>query len=103
MQRSGRKHKQNVEDHFVEDSPTTTAGLGFEAQDSTLGILHNLQEVTVNHTPLILVYGQAVVVPVEFMVPSLRVVAEHDFDYNEILRVSLEKPMSLDEMRHKAI
>ena len=42
-------------------------------------------------------------VPLEFMVPSLRIAAEHDLDYNQILRVRLEKLLSMDEMRQKAV
>ena len=41
-------------------------------------------------------------VPLEFMVPNLRIAMEHDLDYSRILRVRLQKPLSLDEMRQKA-
>ena len=60
-------------------------------------------KVMVNQTPFRLVYGQEAVVPMEFMVPSLRIAAEHDLDDNQILRVKLEKLLSLDEMRQKAV
>ena len=63
-------------------------------------------KVIINQNPFRLVYGhQQAVVPLEFM-PSLRVavvVAKQDLDYNQILRVRLEKLSSLDELRQKAI
>ena len=39
-------------------------------------------KVTVNQIPFRLVYGQEAVVPLEFMVLSLRIAVEHDLDYN---------------------
>lgn len=36
------------------------------------------------HTPFKLVYGQKVVVPIEYIVPSLRIVAFTDMDYSSV-------------------
>ena len=41
--------------------------------------------------------------PLEFMVPSLRIVVEHDLDYNTILRAKLEKLLTLDEQRQQEV
>ena len=41
--------------------------------------------------------------PLEFMVPSLRIAVDHDLDYNAILRARLEKLMTLDEQRQRAV
>ena len=60
-------------------------------------------KVTTNQTPFRLAYGQEAVVPLEFMVPSLRIAVDHDLDYNAILRAKLEKLMTLDEQRQRAV
>ena len=57
----------------------------------------------VKQTPIKLVYSQEAMVPLEFMVPNLCIDAEHDLDYNYILKVRLEKLLSLDEMKQKAV
>ena len=54
-------------------------------------------KVTTNQTPFRLAYGQEAVVPLEFMVPSLRIAVDHDLDYNVVLQAKLEKLMTLDE------
>ena len=59
-------------------------GVGFEDEDNIVGVSHGLQ-VTVKQTPFRIVYGQEDVVPLEFMVPSLKVALEHDLNYNQIL------------------
>ena len=41
--------------------------------------------------------------PLEFMVPSLCIAMDHDMDYNAILRPKLEKLMTLDEQRQRAV
>ena len=41
--------------------------------------------------------------PLEFMVPSLRIAVDHDLDYNAVLRARLEKLMTLDEQRQRAV
>ena len=37
--------------------------------------------------------------PLEFMVPSLRIAVDQDLDYNAILRARLKKLMNLIEQR----
>ena len=37
--------------------------------------------------------------PLEFMVPSLRIAVDHNLDYNAVLRARLEKLMTLDEQQ----
>ena len=59
-------------------------------------------KVTTNQTPFRLAYGQEAVVPLEFMVPSLRIAVDHDLDYNAVLRNCLQRLMALDEQRQKA-
>ena len=60
-------------------------------------------KITTNQTPFRLAYGQEAVVPLEFMVPSLRIAVEHDLDYNVVLRARLEKLLTLDELRQRAV
>ena len=48
-------------------------------------------------------YGQETVVPLEFMVPSLRIAVDHNLDYNAALRARLEKLMTLNEQRQWAV
>ena len=68
---------------------------------SALWAYRTAYKVTTNQTPFRLAYGQEAVVPLEFMVPSLRIAVDHDLDYNAILRARLEKLLTLDEQRQR--
>ena len=70
---------------------------------SALWAYRTAYKVTTNQTPFRLAYGQEAVVPLEFMVPSLRMAVDHDLDYNEVLRSRLDKLLTLDEHRQRAI
>lgn len=70
---------------------------------SALWDYHTAYKVTTNQTAFRLAYGQEAVVPLEFMVPSLRLAVEHDMDYNSVLWARLEKLLSLDEQRQRAV
>ena len=41
--------------------------------------------------------------PLEFMVQSLRIAADYDLDYNAILRARMEKLLTLEEQRQRAV
>lgn len=60
-------------------------------------------KVTTNQTPFRLAYGKETLVPLEFMIPTLRLAMEHDLDYNVVLRSRLAKLMTLDEQLQRAI
>ena len=60
-------------------------------------------KVTTNQTPFRLAYGQEAVVPLEFMVPSLQMAVDYDLNYNEALCSRLDKLLTLDEHRQRAI
>ena len=70
---------------------------------SALWAYRTAYKVTTNQTPFRLAYGQEAVVPLEFMVPSLRMAVDYDLDYNEVLRSRLDKLLTLDEHRQRAI
>ena len=70
---------------------------------SALWAYRTAYKVTTNQTPFRLAYGQEAVVPLEFMVPSLRMAIDYDLDYNEVLRSRLDKLLTLDEHRQQAI
>lgn len=53
--------------------------------------------------PFKLVYGTEIVVPLEFMVTSLRIVVDHNLDYNGALRKILETLLTLEETRQRAV
>lgn len=59
-------------------------------------------KVTTGQTPFQLMYGQEVVVPVEFMVPSLRIAIKNRLGDMESLRESLYALNKLDERRMMA-
>lgn len=56
-------------------------------------------KVTTHQTPFRLAFGQEAVVPLEFIVPSLRLAVEHDLDYHAVLKARLDRLLSLDEHR----
>ena len=70
---------------------------------ATLWAYRTSYKVTTNQMPFRLAYGQEAVVPLEFMVPSLRLAVEHDLDYNAVLRARLEKLLTLDEHRQRVV
>ena len=51
------------------------------------------------HTPFRLVYGQEVVMPMEFIVPSLRIYSFTEMDDPAMLKERLEKMLELEEDR----
>ncbi|MCO5575391.1 hypothetical protein L7F22_029191 [Adiantum nelumboides] len=54
-------------------------------------------------TPFKMVHGIEAVVPLEFVVPSLRMAGHYDMDFNKVLKARLEELQRLDEIRQRAL
>ncbi|XP_070004492.1 uncharacterized protein [Nicotiana sylvestris] len=54
---------------------------------------------SVGTTPYLLVYGTESVIPAEVEIPSLRIVAEAEIDYDEWVKTRLEELSLIDEKR----
>ena len=59
--------------------------------------LQTTSKTLIGQTPFILVYGQEAVMPMEFIVPSLRVIAMTNLTYTNAIRRRLEELMKLVE------
>ncbi|MCO5547464.1 hypothetical protein L7F22_000914 [Adiantum nelumboides] len=54
-------------------------------------------------TPFKMVYGIEAVVPLEFAIPSLRMVEQYNMDFNTVVKARLEELQRLDEIRQRAL
>lgn len=67
--------------------------------DSALWAFRTAYKVTTGFTPFKLVYGLEAVVPMEFLVPSLRVAVAHKLSEDDSLQYRMEKLLELEQDR----
>lgn len=60
---------------------------------------HTTYKVTTGHTPFQLMYGQEIVMPMEYMVPNLRIVVENRLGDTKSLKKQLYQLNKLDKRR----
>ncbi|MCO5548067.1 hypothetical protein L7F22_001524 [Adiantum nelumboides] len=74
-----------------------------EQLQTTLWAYKTAYKVTTGMKPFRMVYGTEVVVPLEFIVPSLRMAKQYEMDFNTICKARLEELQRLDEIKQRAL
>ncbi|MCO5602755.1 hypothetical protein L7F22_056893 [Adiantum nelumboides] len=74
-----------------------------EQLQTTLWAYRIAYKVTTGITPFGMVYGTDTVVPLEFVVSTLRMEKQNDMDFNKVLKARLEELQKLDEIKQRAL
>ncbi|KAL3685682.1 hypothetical protein R1sor_003704 [Riccia sorocarpa] len=69
---------------------------------SALWAMRTAYKATTNHTPFHMVYGVEALVPMEFIVPTLRIATEYNLNPEEMLQRRLKELLKLEESREQA-
>ncbi|KAL3694202.1 hypothetical protein R1sor_007853 [Riccia sorocarpa] len=69
---------------------------------SVLWAMRTAYKATTNHTPFHMVYGVEALVPMEFIVPTLRIATEYNLNPEGILQRRLKELLKLEESREQA-
>ncbi|MCO5604491.1 hypothetical protein L7F22_058658 [Adiantum nelumboides] len=74
-----------------------------EKLQTTLCAYRTAYKVTTRMTPFRMVYGTEEVVPLEFVVPNLRMSEQYNMDFNTALKARVKELQRLDEIRQRAL
>ncbi|KAL3680009.1 hypothetical protein R1sor_022965 [Riccia sorocarpa] len=69
---------------------------------SVLWAMRTAYKATTNHTPFHLVYGIEALVPMEFIVPTLRISTEYQLNHEDMMNRRLKELLELEEKREMA-